>query len=91
MNNNRGKLFVFGGFVAFIASALTPSSAVAQEAEGYASTNTAILEEIVVTATKRGSMSLSDVPFSIQVLTSDDLAKAGAIDFNDFYRQILYM
>ena len=51
MNNNRGKLSVFGGFVALIASALTSSSAVAQEVEGYASTDTAILEEIVVTAT----------------------------------------
>lgn len=88
MNNNRGKLSVFGGFVALIASALTSSSAVAQEVEGYASTDTAILEEIVVTATKRGSVSLADVPFSIQALTGDDLAKFGAIDFNDFYRQI---
>ena len=47
-----------------------------------------LFEEIVVTATKRGGLRLHDVPFAVQAISGDDLAKRGAVDFDDFFRQI---
>ena len=46
------------------------------------------LEEIVVTATKRGSTLIQDIPLSIQAISGDSLRETGALDFNDYYRQI---
>ena len=46
-----------------------------------------VLSEIVVTATKR-SERLIDVPLSIQVLTSQDLAKQGADVMSDYARSL---
>lgn len=45
------------------------------------------LEEIVVTAQKRRER-LQDVPQSVSVLTSDDLAKLGATQFRDFANNV---
>lgn len=45
-------------------------------------------DEVLVTATKQGASSIHDVPISIQALDSSDLAKRGAIDFNDFARLV---
>ncbi|NOX25556.1 MAG: TonB-dependent receptor, partial [Deltaproteobacteria bacterium] len=47
-----------------------------------------VFEEIVVTATKRGGLSLHEVPFAIQAIGGDALAKNGDTDFNSFFRQI---
>lgn len=46
------------------------------------------VEEIIVTATKRGSARIQDIPLSIQAISGDELEAAGALDFNDYYRQI---
>ncbi len=45
------------------------------------------LEEIVVTATKR-SVSLADVPLSMQAITGESLEQIGASQINDYYRQV---
>ncbi len=45
--------------------------------------NQGVLEEIIVTATKR-SQSLKDVPFSVEVLQGSYLEEIGAINFADF-------
>lgn len=45
------------------------------------------LEEIVVTATKR-SVSLQDVPLSMQAITGESLEEIGASQINDYYRQV---
>lgn len=55
------------------------SAAVAQQQE---------IEEVVVTATKRGAANMQSTPISIQALTGDRLTDMGAIDFNDFFRQV---
>ncbi|PCI45243.1 MAG: hypothetical protein COB49_10255 [Alphaproteobacteria bacterium] len=47
-----------------------------------------LFEEIVVTATKRGGLRLQEVPFAVQAISGDKLAKRGAVDFDDFFRQI---
>ncbi|MCH9693515.1 MAG: TonB-dependent receptor [Gammaproteobacteria bacterium] len=64
-----------------IATALTPAHQVfAQDDDGA-------LEEIVVTATKR-SLSIQDIPASIQAITSESLAEMGAKGMEDYSRFI---
>lgn len=46
------------------------------------------LEEVMVTATKRGAASMQDTPISVQALSGDRLTDMGATDFNDFFRLI---
>ena len=48
----------------------------------------AVLEEIVVTATKRGSQALQDIPTSITALGEDTLANMGAVSIDDVTRTI---
>lgn len=45
------------------------------------------LDEVVVTATKR-TLSLQDVPLSMQAITGDSLEAMGASQIDDYYRQI---
>lgn len=46
------------------------------------------LEEIVVTATKRSAASVQEIPISVQAVSGQELQRRGALDFNDYYRQI---
>ncbi len=41
------------------------------------------IEEIVVTATKRGAQRIQEVPMSIQAVTADQIAATGALEFSD--------
>jgi len=62
-----------------IAAALAPShQALAQE-------NASALDEIIVTATKR-TLSVQDIPASIQAITQDSLASMGAKNMEDYSR-----
>lgn len=46
------------------------------------------IEEIVVTASKRGEVRIQDLPFSIQAIDGNMLEEAGSLDFADYFRQI---
>ena len=46
------------------------------------------IDEIVVTASKRGDQFIQDVPVTIQAISGDRLQEIGALDFNDYFRQI---
>jgi len=46
------------------------------------------LEEIIVTATKRGDTNIQDVPLSIQALSGAQLEEVGATDFGDYFRLV---
>ena len=46
------------------------------------------IEEVIVTATKRGDSSVQEIPLSIQALGGDSLQEVGALDFNDYFRQM---
>ncbi len=46
------------------------------------------IDEIVVTATKRGEVSLQETPISISAISGDRLAETGTIDFNDYFREV---
>ncbi len=60
-----------------LASSLVSAGAMAQSADTFE------LEEILVTATKRGAKSVQDVPIAIQALNGSDLKAAGATEFID--------
>ncbi|MEJ8569247.1 TonB-dependent receptor [Elongatibacter sediminis] len=47
-----------------------------------------LIEEVLVTATKRGGQLIQDIPITIQAISGERLTEAGALDFNDYYRQI---
>lgn len=66
-----------------LAAAFWAGQAAAQEARRQAT-----IEEVVVTATKRGAQSLQEVPFAVQAVAADDLAVRGATDFKDFFRLV---
>jgi outer membrane receptor protein involved in Fe transport len=46
------------------------------------------LEEVVVTATKRGATNIEDTALSVQSLGSKNLIETGALDFQDYMRQV---
>jgi iron complex outermembrane receptor protein len=46
------------------------------------------LSEIVVTASKRGNESILDVPLAVQAMSGESLEEKGAVDFNDYFRDI---
>ncbi len=71
-NNIKAKLVAF---------AVTASIAVTVQAQ------TRVLEEIVVTATKR-TLSIQDVPFSINAQTQDDIQRAGATTLEEISRNV---
>lgn len=61
----------------------------AQQAPGDASGNRAgVLEEVVVTATKRGEMSVQDIPLSIRAIGARELLDKRVQDFADWARLV---
>ena len=63
-------------------SLLMTSNAFAQDGDVSA------IEEIVVTASKRGATSVQDMPMSIVALSGETLESMGAVEFTDFSRSI---
>jgi len=64
---------------AAVAAALSPGISVAQDSDNVG------LDEIIVTATKR-SVSIQDIPASIQAITQESLTAMGARNMEDFTR-----
>jgi outer membrane receptor protein involved in Fe transport len=46
------------------------------------------LEEVMVTATKRGATSIQETPVSISAITGNSLKQQGATDISDYYREV---
>lgn len=65
-------------------SMLASAGAVAQDESAVAPS----VEEIVVSATRRGDTNIQDTPIAITALTGDALADMGAHDFEDFFRTV---
>ncbi|RPH96649.1 MAG: hypothetical protein EHM68_10865, partial [Lysobacterales bacterium] len=53
-----------------------------------ATDETLALEEVIVTATKRGALSLQDIPISITALTSETIRTQGFRQLDDYFGQI---
>jgi len=75
--NKKSKLVAILGCLS-----LGSFSAYATGAEG------SVLEEIVVTATKRGDTSTLDIPASISVANEDQISKRGLVGMDDFLRTL---
>ena len=68
-----------------------PAGAYAQDAaqvESGGSNDVLVLEEVLVTATKRGDINLQDVPMSITAFTDADITLQGFKRFDDYVGQI---
>jgi outer membrane receptor protein involved in Fe transport len=66
---------------------LTHQSLLAQDARDDAEEQP-VLEEILVTASKRGEVALQDVPISIQAFTGEDFERRGVVEFIDYARTV---
>ncbi|MBL4800684.1 MAG: TonB-dependent receptor [Emcibacter sp.] len=75
------KTTLIAGVSALTLTVFLPASFAAKAAEKM---DSAIFEDIVVTATKRGAQSLLDVPISIQAITGENLKNRGVQDFADW-------
>ena len=75
--NKKSKLVAIVGCLS-----LGSFSAYVTGAEG------SVLEEIVVTATKRGDTSTLDIPASISVANEDQISKRGLVGMDDFLRSL---
>ena len=76
MNNTHRKFA--GMFIGLL------SAGVLQAQES--STNA--LEEVVVTASKRGDQSIQDVPITVQAIGGERLSEIGAFEINDYFRLV---
>lgn len=79
---NRSSLYtaIFLGLISAGSAHAQSGAEATQKASG--------LEEVIVTASKRGDQFIQDIPVTVQALSADRLQELGALDFNDFYRQI---
>jgi len=69
-------------------SILTVGIALLAGSASAQSSSNAGLDEIVVTATKRGAQSINDVPIAIQAITGEDLERSGAVEFVDYANRV---
>ena len=82
----KNKQSFFAKLTALLASSgSTPNAAIKVENAQFGS---GPIEEIIVTARKRGNEVLQDIPATITALTQDTLEKMGVSDFTDFAYQI---
>ena len=52
------------------------------------SSSSSAIEEIVVTASKRGDQLIQDIPITVQAISGQRLEEIGALDFNDYFRLV---
>lgn len=64
------------------------SPAIAQDQSGENDADVRILEEVIVTATKRGALNLQDVPMSITAFTEAEIEMQGFKRLDDYAGQI---
>ncbi|MEJ8567806.1 TonB-dependent receptor [Elongatibacter sediminis] len=60
----------------------------AGSAQAQSNAGASALEEVVVTASKRGGQLIQDIPITVQAISGDRLQETGALDFNDYFRLV---
>ena len=92
MNSSQKKMPIIAGVVAFVASSLTGGNAIAQDVKGAAddpgSHHSHGIEEIVVTAQKRGAVNVQDLAGSVQALSAKQLENNYVEGFNDYFNRV---
>jgi len=91
MNNNKRRLtghsVAINATLALLAGAAA-ADALAQQASEPAASSDTQLEQVVVTATKRGTEDLQTVPIAITAESQATLEAKGAVDFADYARSV---
>lgn len=86
--NNGGVGFKLGCVAAFVVGALNvPVTAMAQEGESAIERTEGVIEELVVTARKRGELE-QEVPISIDAFTAETIEKLGITDIEDTFGRV---
>ena len=78
---NRGK--PHGAFHACACSLLVLTASESVQAQEQPEPAIAVIEEVVVSARRRGDENLQSVPVAVSVFSSEDLTKSGIVDFAD--------
>ncbi len=73
------------GLGAFLVAIFSVGAGAQEEAEDTADS---VLDNILVTASKRGEVALQDTPMSIQAFTGEDLERRGVVEFLDYARSV---
>jgi len=82
MKNNQKRVSGLAGLVSFLTSIMAPQASMAQ------TQNVSALEEVVVTANKRGAMSIQDIAGSIQAIGSKTLERSQVGGFEDYIKLV---
>jgi outer membrane receptor protein involved in Fe transport len=69
-------------------ASLSPNALCAQEQDAPAVEGETMLEEVIVTAQRRGPERLQDVPMSISVVDRKSIARNGMVEMNDYLRAL---
>ena len=85
---NEDKLSLFAGIAAFVASVVAGPETMAQENDGNNDRDAMVIEEIMVTATKRGAQNIQDIAASVSAVGSETLSRVGAQGFDDYLKLI---
>ncbi len=83
---NRRCTDLIGASLIFLISGMSAALAADEEAAS-SKDGRHLIDEIVVTATKR-DLALQDVPFSVQAITGETLSRMGAVGFADYARTV---
>ncbi|MDZ4730284.1 MAG: TonB-dependent receptor [Xanthomonadales bacterium] len=76
---------VSAGLLLLLAAATTPLHA---QEDGSKKAASGLLEEVIVTATKRGAISIQDIPLSIRAIGAREMLDKGVEDFADWARLV---
>lgn len=82
MNNDSTLLKVAAWSLPALAAAALPGPAAAQQA-GESGARNSVLEEVVVSARRRGDESLQSVSIAVSVLSEEALREGGIVDFSE--------
>ena len=86
--NNESRLSLFAGIAAFVASIVAGPDTMAQENDGSDNRSEMVIEEIMVTATKRGAQNIQEIAASVSAVGSETLSRVGAQGFDDYLKLI---
>ena len=85
---NESNLSLFAGIAAFVASVVSGPNTMAQENDSSDDKGAMVIEEIMVTANKRGAQNIQDIAASVSAVGSETLSRVGAQGFDDYIKLI---
>ena len=85
---SSNQRYVMTPLTAAIAAALAPVHSASAQEQGSEQDSSRVLEEVIVTASRRGAMNMQDLPQSIQAFDNEAIIRNNFINFTDVSRAI---